>query len=769
MSKGKAPPPPDYTGAALAQAEASKENLNIQNYANRPTVNTPWGQESWSTEAVVDPATGQTVTQWTQNTTLNPELQAALDSQIGLQQQRSNLAEGFMGRVGDAYSQSFDWENLPQLTSAGSTGQLAADVADYSPGLATSVGQQDVARGFDFRGPQMGVNDFVGNIQQGVSGTALQESVDPLVNALRFNTRAVGLDSGFNANTDAVTTGVNPQQVNTGFNANTGNIQSNVDPTQVTTAFSPMTGDLARTTQGESVQRQLALRDNPAMPAFDASYRDSIAQDLVGRMLPVHQMQQQTLETQLANQGFQKGTEAYKRAFDDLANRQASERYNALDIAGNEAQRLFGMQMGQRQQAFNEDVGAGNFANAASNQAFQMGLTRNQFQNQATQQAFNQDMAARQAGNQALGQQFGQNLQAAQFNNAAQNQMFSQDMAARQAANQAIGQQFGQNLQAANFGNAAQNQIFQQDTAARQAANAARNSQFQQGLAADQFANQAVGQGFGQLLGAGQFVNDAAGQRFNQNLAQGQFANQAVNQAFNQQLGAGQFANDAASRLYDMQMGQADLYNRSGGQLFQQDLAEQNLRNQALAQASAMDIARQQANNAAAQQQFQMNMQAAEQQNRMRQQAIAEQQLMRAMPLNEMNALLTGQQVGMPQMPGFQAAGVADTPQLLNAANMQYNAALDAQNARNAGLGNTMSGLFSLGSAALGNPFAFSDRRLKRNIKRVGTHSTGVGLYEYYVAGYRQRGVIAQELEKVRPDLVRRHSSGYLTVNYGAL
>jgi len=80
-----------------------------------------------------------------------------------------------------------------------------------------------------------------------------------------------------------------------------------------------------------------------------------------------------------------------------------------------------------------------------------------------------------------------------------------------------------------------------------------------------------------------------------------------------------------------------------------------------------------------------------------------------------------------------------------------------------------MSGLFSLGSMAMGNPFGFSDRRLKRRLKRVGTHSTGVGIYDYDIAGYRQRGVIAQELEVVRPDLVRRHPSGYLTVNYGAL
>jgi hypothetical protein len=139
------------------------------------------------------------------------------------------------------------------------------------------------------------------------------------------------------------------------------------------------------------------------------------------------------------------------------------------------------------------------------------------------------------------------------------------------------------------------------------------------------------------------------------------------------------------------------------------------------------------------------------------------------MPLNEMNALLTGQQVGMPQMPQFQRAGVAETPQLLNAANMQYQSALDAQNAKNAALGNTMSGLFSLGSAALGNPFAFSDRRLKRRLKRVGTHATGVGIYDFDMAGYRQRGVIAQELATVRPDLVKRHPSGFLTVNYSAL
>jgi hypothetical protein len=63
----------------------------------------------------------------------------------------------------------------------------------------------------------------------------------------------------------------------------------------------------------------------------------------------------------------------------------------------------------------------------------------------------------------------------------------------------------------------------------------------------------------------------------------------------------------------------------------------------------------------------------------------------------------------------------------------------------------------------------FSDRRLKSNIKRVGTHPIGVGIYDYTMMGMRQRGVIAQEVQAVRPDLVKRHASGFLQVNYGGL
>jgi len=79
-----------------------------------------------------------------------------------------------------------------------------------------------------------------------------------------------------------------------------------------------------------------------------------------------------------------------------------------------------------------------------------------------------------------------------------------------------------------------------------------------------------------------------------------------------------------------------------------------------------------------------------------------------------------------------------------------------------------MGGLFSLGGAALGSPWLMSsDRRLKRNIKRIGTHDTGIGIYSYeYVWGEPGVGVMADEVERVIPDAVVTHPSGFKMVDY---
>jgi len=63
----------------------------------------------------------------------------------------------------------------------------------------------------------------------------------------------------------------------------------------------------------------------------------------------------------------------------------------------------------------------------------------------------------------------------------------------------------------------------------------------------------------------------------------------------------------------------------------------------------------------------------------------------------------------------------------------------------------------------------FSDRRLKSNIERVGTHPLGIGIYDYDIGGERQRGVMADEVEQVLPEAVLTRPDGYKMVNYGIL
>jgi hypothetical protein len=69
----------------------------------------------------------------------------------------------------------------------------------------------------------------------------------------------------------------------------------------------------------------------------------------------------------------------------------------------------------------------------------------------------------------------------------------------------------------------------------------------------------------------------------------------------------------------------------------------------------------------------------------------------------------------------------------------------------------------------LGTFFGSSDRRLKSNIVRVGTHRLGIGIYEYDIRGRRERGVMAQELFPIMPDAVAVDGDGYYMVNYAAL
>jgi hypothetical protein len=332
--KSKPPPAPDYKGAAEATAKSNQQAQYQTDWANRPDQVDAFGnKQSWQATAVRDPATGQMVNKWTQNTTLSPQQQAAMDSQQALQAGLTGTAQGMLGRAQQAVSKDFDWNGLQAMGSVPQAGNLQA-----------------------------------GNLQAGN------------LDASQYATQGAG------------------QGMMAGLN----------------------TGSLG------------------AMPQADAQERQRIENAMFERMAPQHQQQQAGLEGKLARMGLTRGSAQWNREMQRQGDQQSRERFNALEVGGNEMQRLFGMGMQGRQQGWQELQGAGQFQNQAQNQAMQQMLAQNA-------QNFGQQA-------QAGAQNFGQQAQAG-----AQN--FSQQQ-------QAGAQNYNQQMQQANY----QNQLRQQQIAEQQMA-----------------------------------------------------------------------------------------------------------------------------------------------------------------------------------------------------------------------------------------------------------------------------------------------------------
>jgi hypothetical protein len=219
------------------------------------------------------------------------------------------------------------------------------------------------------------------------------------------------------------------------------------------------------------------------------------------------------------------------------------------------------------------------------------------------------------------------------------------------------------------------------------------------------------------LLNAGQEQNRMQQVALNS----GNFANNAQAQNFAQQAARGQFQNQAQNQLYTQQMGNAAFGNAA---------SQQNYQNQ----------------------------------NLDRQNALNEMLLQRQLPLNEILALSGQAQMQQPNFVSTPQTGVAGTD-VAGITNGAYGQQMQAYNS-NQGL---MGGLFSAGASLI--PL-LSDIRVKTNIERVGTHPVGTGIYEYdrIDTGMREIGVIAQELQRIRPDMVdSTYPDGLLRVHYWKL
>ena len=125
----------------------------------------------------------------------------------------------------------------------------------------------------------------------------------------------------------------------------------------------------------------------------------------------------------------------------------------------------------------------------------------------------------------------------------------------------------------------------------------------------------------------------------------------------------------------------------------------------------------------------------------------------RNQPINEIIALMSGSQL---QSPGAMSTATpqtgVNTVDYTSLENNKYKGQLQTQS-------DMMGGMFGLGTAAI-----MSDRRLKTDIKRVGTTEGGTPIYTYrYIwGGPVQMGVMAQDVPEAAADM----GNGFLGVDY---
>lgn len=158
-------------------------------------------------------------------------------------------------------------------------------------------------------------------------------------------------------------------------------------------------------------------------------------------------------------------------------------------------------------------------------------------------------------------------------------------------------------------------------------------------------------------------------------------------------------------------------------------------------------------------------------QNAARSQGLSEAYAARSQPINEISALMSGSQVNQPNFVNTNTATIptTDVAGNINAAHAADLAAWQQQQSTMGGLLGNLIG----GGSYLGASWLKSDDDVKKNKKRLGDVKGPMGLWEFNYdeepAGTPKHvGLMASEVQKVKPSAVKRDSKGVRHVNYPA-
>jgi hypothetical protein len=676
----KAPPAPDYAAAATAQGNANlKSGVQTAGISN-PNIISPYGNQKVTWDMSNPDMPTPTITQ-----TLTPDAQAALDAQQRVQREFADLAGQGIGNARKILNTPFDYQGPGIQTSF-----------DQGPGVnyGPKMGEYGMAQGVDASqfGQNRGINagDYgqASGVDANAYGQAGSVNADAYGRAGSVDSANYGRSRGINYDDfeQARSIGAGDFGLADGINANEFGLASGM-----------------RDAKYGSAQRNLNLSGVSRMPV-NAGMTGQ--QAILQRLAPQMERQREGLRTQLINQGFRPGTEAYNRAMEQQG-QQENDMFTQAAMQG------IGLDMSANQQGF------GQAATAAG------------LYNQGLGQDFGQGLAALQASNQSVAQNFGQGLSSRQLKNAAVSQNFGQGLEAQRLRNQANDQNIKNALMARNSENDAINQNFGRDVTSQQLTNQSIDQNYNRGLSSQQLTNQSIDQNFGRDVTARDLSNRAIGQNFGQGVTAREMDNNAVNANISNAINIQGMNNSAMNQNYGTASNITGLYNSASAQGFNQ------------------------------------NLQGAQFGNNASDNALARALQLRNQPINEINALMEGSQIQNPQFQGYTGANVnaAPTYQAVgDAANYGMNIYGQRMAARNANVNAVGQAVGTVGTA-----IAMSDMRLKSNIERVGTHANGVGVYEYDIDGHRERGVMAQEVLNVKPEAVLMGDDGFYMVNYGAL
>lgn len=796
--KSPAPPPaPDYTTLAIKQGEANMAAARQSAYMSNPNIYGPTGSQvvTWTKTPTVDtdaynkalqawqdrgaqygfegvgeapsqeqfttyieqPTIRQTLGSWRAEEALREQEKA----QLSMAEAAAGAAAG-LGNLGIA--SAFDARSIPGLrydvAGAGDI-QRGYPMMGYAGALGQGTGGEIAGAPQGVYSPMAGyytegLPGQVGAGQQAGTGPAAPTNLGQL-DASQFYAQSApggqmfGTAQGGPAGGLFGMAGGGPQGINLqGLDlSGLGGVAGGPQQGQF--------GYAQQFVQGPQLQGQIDIANLPQGPINAGT---TAQQAILSRLSPQLQGERQALQTQLINQGLRPGGEAYNSAM-------SAQMQKENDLLLQAAAQGISLDQAARQQQFAEQQSRAMFANQAALSGFGAGMEQAGLYNTGLGQNLSQSLATQQAQNQAQQQAFQQRLQTGEFGREAQLASFQTGQQAQQAINQAIAQNFAQSQAAQQMGNQAIGQNFEQALAAQQAQNAAIAQNYQQALGAGQFNREALLQQFGMGQSAQELANAAAGQNFQQQVAaqQANLARQAQQAGQSQEAAA--FYNQAQSQAYQQELARQAAANAAQQQRFGQQMDIQAAQNAALAQNQAQQQAGAAFFNQAQQQQFQQNIANQQFYNTAVQQALAQQAAMRSIPVNEISALLSGGQVNVPQFQGYSGVTVAPAP-VFQAGQAQGQFA--QQNyANQVSAYNAKMGLYGDIAGAAGAAIP-SDRRLKSNVVRVGTHPLGIGVYEYDIFGERQRGVMADEVEAVKPEAVTTHpTEGYKMVYYGML